>query len=69
MNCYNLVFQGYTWDDYFYYIANKPGILVAYRGSLDSEGAIKIDEILYVGEYDNNSTIYESDFLDEIRKV
>lgn len=32
MKEYKLKFQGYTWDDYFYVISNKAGILVAYRG-------------------------------------
>lgn len=62
-----LEFQGYTWDEYFYVIANKPGILVAYRGGLDNEGAIKLDEIIYIDEADELGTLYESNKFAEIR--
>ena len=61
-------FQGYTWDEYFYVIANKAGILVAYKGGLDSEGIPQMKEILYVDEADEINTIYESIKLNEIRK-
>lgn len=63
-----LEFQGYTWDDYFYVIANKPGILVAYRGGLDNEGTVKLDEIIYVDEADELGVLYESKQFAEVRK-
>ena len=63
-----LVFQGYTWDDYFYAIANKTGILVVYRGGLDIEGFVKTDEILYIAESGRLSKIYESEEISKIRK-
>ena len=49
-----LEFQGYTWDEYFYVIANKSGILIAYKGGLDKEGTIRLDEIVFVGESDES---------------
>ena len=64
----SLEFQGYTWDDYFYAIANKTGILVVYRGGLDMEGFVKMDEILYIAESDRLSKIYESEVISKIRK-
>lgn len=67
MKLYELEFQGYTWDEYFYVIGNKPGILVAYRGSLDSEGSIKLDDIVYVGGADELNLCYESRDFQEIR--
>ena len=63
-----LEFQGYTWDEYFYVIANKAGILVAYKGGLDSDGIPQMKEIFYVEEADEINTIYESTKLNEIRK-
>ena len=63
----DLFFQGYTWDEYFYVIGNRSGILIVYRGGLDSEGAVKLDEIVLVEEAEHISTIYESEKLKEIR--
>ena len=68
MKEYLLEFQGYTWDDYFYVIGNKPGILVIYRGGLDSEGAIKLEDIVYVDGADELIIVYESREFKEIRK-
>ena len=68
MKRYELEFLGYTWDEYFYVIANKTGILVAYKGELDSEGSVKLNEIVYVDEADELIMIYESKQLDDIRK-
>ena len=62
-----LDFQGYTWDNYFYVIAEKSGILLTFKGGLDSEGAIELDEIVSVDEAIKFSEIYESDKLREIR--
>lgn len=64
-----LKFEGYTWDEYFYVIANKSGILVAYRGGLDNEGAVKLDEIIYVDEADELGTLYKSNRFAEARKI
>ena len=55
----SLEFQGYTWDEYFYVIANKPGIVVVYKGGLDSEGAIRLDNIIYVDGADEIGQVYE----------
>lgn len=63
-----LLFQGYTWEDYFYIISNKSGILVTYRGKLDNEGAVKLNEILHVAESDVIKSIYESDELKTLKK-
>ena len=68
METIELEFQGYTWDEYFYVISNKSGILVTYRGELDSEGAVKLDEIVHVDEADEFGTLYESKQFAEIRK-
>lgn len=65
---YALKFQGYTWAEYFYVIAGKPGILVTYRGGLDNEGTAQMKEILSVDEADEINTIYESKKINEIRK-
>lgn len=62
-----LVFQGYTWDEYFYVISNKKGILITYRGSLDNEGAVRLDEILYVAGAEALGSVYEGAVLKELR--
>lgn len=67
MKHYKLDFQGYTWDEYFYVIADKQGILVTYRGCLDNEGSIKIEEIVCVGESDCLRLLYESKDFQVIR--
>ena len=64
----SLEFQGYTWDEYFYVIANKPGIVVVYKGGLDSKGAIRLDNIIYVDGADEIGQVYESKILKELRK-
>lgn len=64
----SLEFQGYTWDEYFYVIANKPGIVVVYKGGLDSEGVIRLDNIIYVDGADEIGQVYESKKLKDIRK-
>ena len=60
MKIIELEFLGYTWEEYFYVIAEKSGILVTYMGSLDSEGAIKLEEILCVSEADRFSDILDT---------
>lgn len=69
MKHYNLEFQGYTWDEYFYVIANKSGILVAYKGGLDNEGAVKMNEIIFIDGADEISKIYESDSFKKVRRT
>lgn len=68
MKVFTLKFEGYTWDEYFYMIAGKSGILVTYRGVLDSDGAVQMKEILCIDDADEINTIYESTKFDEIRK-
>lgn len=67
-NIFQLNFQGYTWDEYFYAIANKSGVLVTYKGGLDSEGFVMMKEIIDVDAADRMSDIYESQRFIQIRK-
>ena len=67
MKQYDLIFQGYTWDEYFYVISEKRGVLVTYCGSFDSEGAVKMDEILYIEGAKRLREIYERSKMQEIR--
>lgn len=60
-------FYGYTWDEYFYVISEKRGVLVTYRGALDSEGALNIDEPLFIEGAKRLRDIYESAIMQEIR--
>lgn len=62
-----IIFQGYTWDEYFYVISEKRGVLVTYCGSLDSEGSVKMDEILYVDGAGRLREIYERSQMQKIR--
>lgn len=63
-----LKFHGYTWEEYFYTIANRSGILVTYKGGLDCDGFVKMDEILLVEGADIIGDIYENKHLTQIRK-
>lgn len=67
MKQYELTFQGYTWDEYFYVISEKRGVLVTYRGSLDSEGTVKLDEILQIDGSERLREVYEQSQMQEIR--
>ncbi len=67
-NIIQLYFHGYTWDEYFSVIGNKSGIMVAYRGSLDRDGFVKMKDILYVDGANKISDLYESDDFSKIRK-
>lgn len=50
-------------------IGNISGILVAYKGGLDNKGAVIIHEIIYVGEAEELSTIYESEDFNKKRRL
>ena len=67
MSCIELLFHGYTWDEYSYLIANKSGILVTYKGKLDCEGFVKLTEILSVDEVDMMCSIFQSKKMEGIR--
>ncbi len=64
-----LNFLGYTWDQYFYVIAHKSGILLTYRGDLDDEGAIRLKEILSIDGAGNIGVFYESAKMKDIRNA
>lgn len=68
MNFIELVFQGYTWDRYFYVIAQKSGILITYKGCLDSEDAVRLNEIVSVDGGDCIGDIYYGSKLRSIRE-
>lgn len=68
MNTYSLKFQGYTWDDYFFMIADKQGLLIIYSGMLDDEGIPTMKEILYVGWMKELSNIYSCGIIESICK-
>lgn len=57
----DLCFNGYTWEDYFYVISEKSGILVTYVGTLDSEGIVVLNRIVAVNEADRFCDIIESE--------
>lgn len=62
-------FQGYTWDEYFYVISEKRGVLITYSGSLDCEGALKMGEIIFIEGAERLGQIYEGNLMQEIRKA
>lgn len=63
-----LDFQGYTWDDYFFVISTKAGVLLTYKGRLDNEGKIVMEEILSIDKAEKFQTIYDGEHLAKIRK-
>lgn len=68
MKHYNLTFQGYTWDEYFYVISDRQGILITYIGSLDKEGALQMNEVIYIEGAEKLKDIYEGKEFQEIRE-
>ena len=68
MKKYELIFLGYTWEEYFYVISNKSGVIITYRGRLDAEGGVELTEILNVDGADVLGDVYESENLITIRK-
>lgn len=48
-------------------IAGRRGILIANRGGLDSEGSVRLDEIIYVDGAESLGALLESERLNKIR--
>lgn len=68
MRTIDLYFWGYTWNDYKSQIDNTLGILLIYRGGLDSEGIPVMKELLYIG-YGTINRIVGSDKWQTIMSV
>ena len=63
----SLLFQGYTWDQYFQMIADKQGILAVYSGRLDGEGNVKMVSLLSISWEKRFGNIYESEYIKQLR--
>ena len=63
-----LYFYGYTWEEYAFQISSLKGIFVIYQGCLDTEGAIDIKDLLYVGYHNGIINLYENGVIDSIKK-
>ena len=66
-NKVTLHFYGYTWEEYAFQISGLKGIFVIYNGKLDSDGAIVIHEILYVGFHNGILEMYDDDIISQIK--
>ena len=63
----SLLFQGYTWDQYFQMIADKQGILAVYSGRLDGEGNVKMVSLLSISWEKRLGDFYDSGYINQFR--
>ena len=68
MRTVDLYFYGYTWEEYAFLISSQEGIFIVYKGRLDSEGAIDIKDVLYVGYHKGIKELYDRKLFDSIRQ-
>ena len=66
-NKVTLHFFGYTWEEYAFQISSLKGLFVIYNGKLDSEGAIVINDILYVGYHNGILEMYDGNIISQIK--
>lgn len=59
MKTIRLHFHGYTWEDYAFQISSLRGIFVIYKGKLDLEGAVLLQDILYIGYHQGIYEMYD----------
>ena len=62
-----LKFHGYTWEDYAFQISSLRGIFVIYKGKLDLEGAVLLQDILYIGYHQGIYEMYDEGCMDQIK--
>ena len=62
-----LLFYGYTWEEYAFQISSLQGIFIIYRGKIDSEGFVVIEEVLYVGYHHGIIELYEQGIIESLK--
>ena len=67
MQAVRLHFYGYTWEDYWWQISNKQGIVIVYRGKLDPEEGVVMEEILHISST-SVKDIHDNSIMTEIKK-
>lgn len=67
MKTIRLHFHGYTWEDYAFQISSLRGIFVIYKGKLDLEGAVLLQDILYIGYHRGIYEMYDEGCMDQIK--
>lgn len=63
-----LTFYGYTWEEYAFQISSLKGLLVVYKGKLDHEGFVDINEVLYVGYHYGILELYDDNIIDSLKQ-
>lgn len=61
-----LDFWGYTWDEFRGLVGDLLGIVLVYKGRLDSEGFPKMEELLFI-DYSSINKIADSEVGRKIR--
>lgn len=67
MKTVKLEFWGYTWESFKGQIPDSSYIYLIYRGYLDSEGFVKMSQLLYI-DYAIMTELYESTMMSQIKK-
>ena len=62
-----LNFYGYTWEEYAFQVSNIKGLFVIYKGQLDKEGFVSLQDILYVGYHHGIYEMYDEGCMNQIR--
>lgn len=68
MNKVTLTFFGYTWEEYAFQISSLKGLFVVYKGRLDREGYVDIEDVLYVGYHNGILELYDDNIIDSLKQ-
>lgn len=63
-----LNFYGYTWEEYAFQISSLQGIFIIYRGRLDAEGFVELNQVLYIGYHKGIIELYDQKVFESIRQ-
>ena len=68
MKVVELKFYGYTWEEYVFQISSLQGIFIIYKGKIDAEGFVKLNQVLYVGYHKGLIELYDQKVFESIRQ-
>ena len=69
MKVIELNFYGYTWEEYAFQISSLQGIFIIYKGRIDAEGFIELNQVLYIGYHKGIIELYDHNVIESIRRL
>ena len=69
MKVIELNFYGYTWEEYAFQISSLQGIFIIYKGRIDAEGFIDLNQVLYIGYHKGLIELYDQNVIECIRRL